>query len=133
MKKHFILGALCMCTLIFCSCEKSENNRIVGTWKYDTPEWHGMTTHHEMTFEPNGDYELLAECIDRGRVNSAVTHGYYQLNGERLTIVKRGYQMDVNSDRTIPANDTTEFRVAVNGNKLYLYDDVNHATVIYRR
>ena len=134
MKKHFILGALCMCTFFLCSCESTnENNKIVGRWKYDTEEWHGMSTHHEMMFDHNGDFELLVECIDRGRVDGSIAHGHYWLNGERLTIVKRSYQMDVNSDRTIQANDTIEFRVAVSGSKLYLYDDVNHAAVIYNK
>ena len=92
-----------------------------------------MSTHHEMTFEPNGDYELMVECIDKGRVSAFTLHGEYHLNDERLTVVSHLYTGDLPTGTELYVNDTTEYRVAVEGRKLYIYDERYNSTLIYRR
>lgn len=133
MKRITLMGVLCACLILFCcSCEREGG--IVGTWEYRTPEWHGMTTCHRMTFDSDGSYEIVCAFEDMGEPQTAIERGHYTYIAERLTLSNRAIVYDEHGVGELPiGGEPIEYRVCVNGRKLYLYDDVNHEAVIYNK
>lgn len=132
MKKRFCIfaGALCMCILFLSSC--MSENRIVGTWTYQTPEWHGMTTRHIMMFWEDGDYEIVCEFQDLGQTETAVERGHYIYMCETLTLTDRVVVDDKHGLGEIPVGADIEYHVVISGNKM-LVQMGDYEPVIYRR
>lgn len=118
-----------MCILFLSSC--ISENRIVGTWTYQTPEWHGMTTHHALMFWEDGDYQIVCEFYDLGRKDMAVEQGHYTYVCETLTLTDRVI-VDAERGTKIPVGADVQYHVVINGNQM-LVQMGDYEPVIYRR
>ncbi len=131
--RRMSVGMLCVClVLLLCSsCECVGSNDLCGTWRYDSPEWHGMSTHHEMSFDKNSEFCQVVKYSDMGIERVATISGRYEfdrLDEGRLCLYDRLY------DGLYQGTDTTWMRVSVRGNRLYIYEsELSDECVVYKR